>query len=143
MGKIDIPQTQQTPAEKVESKAPEKQENVTSDEIAKTVLEKVRDEVVPMMDDAIELIPLRQYFDLDGDDVGSDKQVRDVMQHLRNDGAHTRLDMVAKLKEIEMKLGRSHTKEQRLSKIHTYVRLQDQLRDTIRKMSSIEKRTNL
>lgn len=143
MGKIDIPQTQTTEESKSEAKASNKQiENIT-DGITEKVIEKVRDEVVPMMDDAIELIPLRQYFDLDGDDVTSDKQVRDVMQHLRNDGAHTRVDMVSKLKEIELKLGRSHTKEQRLSKLHTYVRLQDQLRDTIRKMSSIEKRTNL
>lgn len=143
MGKIDIPQTQTTQESKGESKtSPKTLENIPEG-ISEKVIEKVRDEVVPMMDDAIELIPLRQYFDLEGDDVSNDKRVRDVMQHLRNDGAHTRVDMISKLKEIELKLGRSHTKEQRLSKIHTYVRLQDQLRDTIRKMSSIEKRTNL
>lgn len=138
MGKIDTPVIETKTEPKVE-KSDAKIADISED-LTNKVIGRIRDEVLPEMDDAIEIIPLRKYFELDGADVSQDKYVKDILSELKRQGAHSRADQMVALRELELKLGRSHTKESRISKVHTYLRLKETLTDTLRKITSLEKR---
>lgn len=84
------------------------------------------------------LIPLKKYFGFSTEDPLEDGRLQSIMTELKHLGIKTDGEVMQKLKELELKLGRDYH-ENRTAKILTYLRLSRDVNDKLQQLRSFEK----
>lgn len=96
-----------------------------------------KEEKVDVIRDEPDLFPLKKYFGIESGDPVEDSRLQSIMDELRDQGIREPGDILTKLKELEIRLGRDDF-ENRPSKILTYLRLSRDVTDKIKQIKAME-----
>lgn len=110
---------------------------LSRDEQGRFVNPKAEESKPSIVRDDFDILPLKKYFEIDTADPVEDSRLQSIYDELRQLGISTAGDAMAKLKELEMRLGRDHM-ENRPAKILTYLRLSKDVGDKIKQMQAME-----
>lgn len=117
--------------------APKKTDPVSQQTSEKAPENRVKDAFFDHSD--IDLIPVKQYFDIDATDTAQDKHVRIILDWAKSKGLSDRSALNAELRKIELKLGAPELGERRTVRLARYLELDRRLESTIREMSSLDR----
>lgn len=90
-----------------------------------------------LTNEAIRLISLKRELGVDPASTEYDKELKGILELARRAGIKNRNQLIAELREIEYMLGYSDD-EPKIVRIYRYMKLRDNVRDSIRKMELLK-----
>jgi hypothetical protein len=109
----------------------------TSDTVDKEIA--VEAKVSTPQNGEIDLIPVKQYFDLDANDTSQDKYIESILDWAKSKGLTDRHDISTELRKLELQLGSPELGERRSVRLSRYLELDMRLSSTIKEMNSYRK----
>ena len=89
--------------------------------------------------DEIDLLPLKQFFDIEKSSYKDDKDLQLILGYLQSKGVNSRDDMNITIRRAEMKLGAPQLGESRTGRLARYFVLDGKLNSTLKELQSYER----
>lgn len=149
MGKIDVPAQSNSESTAPKDSGPGEIVTDRDEDVEELFKEKEGEESKDWEDDfgedelkltneAVRMIRLKKFLDIDGTDTDYDKEVKGILSWARRNGIKNRNMLFSKLTEIKTRLGVPHTTGDRVKDIYTWCRLQDTITTSINKQQMLE-----
>lgn len=86
-----------------------------------------------LTNEAVKLISLKSTLGIDATDRQADTYLKSIIEWARDNGIKNRNQLVAKIREIQYKLGTQDTHSESIKKVYEYVRLNSQIKNLVNK----------